>query len=276
MAGERINVSRLSPTGPALVSQPRVLLCGYFSDYPEHAVRRDGLQENVVIYCVGGRGRVQMEREWEVHPGDVCYLRAGAPHYYAADPQDPWKIYWLHYTDATDQYAQRVAARNHASPVMRVGLRSQLAQLFDQLLEALTAAWDGLSLSRCDALTQLILCEIMESGPSEPQLEQVVDYMKRHLRDEAPLDQLAARSGLSKYHFVREFKRRYGMPPKQYMNRLRILAACELLCGGHMPVGQISEQLGYATPYYFSERFKQFTGMSPSAYRRWIQPQDPS
>jgi len=48
---------------------------------------------------------------------------------------------------------------------------------------------------------------------------------------------------------------------------LRIESAKSLLISSHLSVSQISEQVGYPDPLYFSRVFKKSTGMSPKEYR---------
>jgi AraC-like DNA-binding protein len=84
-----------------------------------------------------------------------------------------------------------------------------------------------------------------------------------------PLDLTAtARAGeLSKFHFIRLFKRAYGTTPHQYLSDVRINQAKKLL----LTVATVMEvclAVGFESPSSFTGFFKKATGRTPSEYRR--------
>ena len=58
------------------------------------------------------------------------------------------------------------------------------------------------------------------------------------------------------------------MPPSKYVTHLRLQQACRLLTGSDMLVGQIARAVGYDDELYFSRRFREVTGVSPTQFRR--------
>ncbi|MNC79666.1 HTH-type transcriptional regulator YesS [compost metagenome] len=54
----------------------------------------------------------------------------------------------------------------------------------------------------------------------------------------------------------------------EYLSRLRIQRAKELLLQTRLPIGEISERVGYRTDKYFIKVFKSLEDMSPSRYRQ--------
>lgn len=93
-------------------------------------------------------------------------------------------------------------------------------------------------------------------------------YLDENYRQNVTLDELAELIGLSKFHLSRSFKQYTGFAPKQYVNRVRITKACHLLSSTELSVAQVSEKMGYHSPFYFSEQFKNIIGYSPSEYRK--------
>ena len=78
---------------------------------------------------------------------------------------------------------------------------------------------------------------------------------------------LVRESGYSDSYFVRRFRAFTGLPPKQYYLRLKIETAQVLLHETDVSIADISDQLCFTDPFYFSKTFKQWTGLSPSVFR---------
>ena len=262
----QIHRAALRPQQGAAEFRPCVLQAGYFQGDPEHGTSREGLEEHILISCVSGQGKIQTRGESAMTAGDVVLIPGGQSHAYAASPQDPWSIYWMHFTDQGGGFSRMFLRRADAHGVLALGVQAKLVELFEELLQALDQPMEPMSRQRADALAQLALCEILRGGGDA--FAQVVGYMRAHITEKLSLDVLARQARLSKYHFSRAFQAAYQMPPMQYFNRMKILHACELLTHAHSSVAEISEQLGYSTPYYFSEQFKEITGMAPGRYRR--------
>jgi AraC-like DNA-binding protein len=79
---------------------------------------------------------------------------------------------------------------------------------------------------------------------------------------------LARLSGLSEPHFYRRFKLVTGSSPIDWLRRERINHARRRLLESADSIKQISEQVGYNDPFFFSRDFKRYTGVSPSEYRK--------
>ena len=81
------------------------------------------------------------------------------------------------------------------------------------------------------------------------------------------LEDISAEVHISKSHLSRIFKRFIGTNVSDWITRLRITRAQQLLRQTDTSISVISEQVGYASSYYFSACFKKITGQTPSEYR---------
>ncbi|MEF2966257.1 AraC family transcriptional regulator [Paenibacillus sp. M1] len=79
--------------------------------------------------------------------------------------------------------------------------------------------------------------------------------------------ELAAKSGLSKYHFLRTFSRYVGMTPNDYLNRVRIERSVELLGRTDWNIEAIAAAVGYSSGSYFIKVFRKLTGQTPGQFR---------
>ena len=71
---------------------------------------------------------------------------------------------------------------------------------------------------------------------------------------------------LSTDYFSHQFKTLTGYAPVQYLNRLRIEKAKELLLTEDLSVSEVAALVGYKDPLYFSKAFKKATGSSPKMF----------
>jgi AraC-like DNA-binding protein len=82
-----------------------------------------------------------------------------------------------------------------------------------------------------------------------------------------PLDKIANAVYCSKFHLNREFKRHYGITPSQYLKGKRILEAKKLL-SDNSSVTDTCYSVGYDSLSTFSMLFRQWTGFSPSNFKK--------
>ncbi len=99
-------------------------------------------------------------------------------------------------------------------------------------------------------------------------LRPALDALSLRYREEIKSEELAALCAVSTTHFRRLFRRLYGMTPTEYRNRLRIERAKRLLYTGGRSVGEIAEEVGFESIFYFSRVFKAETGVSPLSFAR--------
>ena len=103
-------------------------------------------------------------------------------------------------------------------------------------------------------------------------LQQVHDYIDQHYADaNLSLNEVAGQVNLSPSHFSTVFSQETGQTFKEYLTEVRIQHARELLRSTTLRSSEISYQIGYSDPHYFSYVFRKHTGLSPKEYR--LQPQ---
>ncbi len=82
------------------------------------------------------------------------------------------------------------------------------------------------------------------------------------------VQELAREAGMSTQHFIKVFKEAYHETPLQYVMRLRLHRACQLLKDTDDPISEIAVACGFADSNYFTRVFRKKHGMSPTEYRR--------
>lgn len=96
-------------------------------------------------------------------------------------------------------------------------------------------------------------------------------YIDRHFTETITLDDLAQYANLNKYYLVHVFNREMGCSPISYLIDRRISESKRLLSSSSLSIRQISQEMGFSSPSYFSQSFRRSTGCSPAEYRRQSQ-----
>lgn len=79
---------------------------------------------------------------------------------------------------------------------------------------------------------------------------------------------LSAQAGLERRTFIRRFQKATGLTTGDYIQRLRVGKARELLQFSKLPVEKIAWEVGYNDPSAFRKVFGKITGLSPGDYRQ--------
>ncbi len=96
----------------------------------------------------------------------------------------------------------------------------------------------------------------------------VVEAIQAGFHGEIDLGDLASMCGLSSSQFRRSFKSLLRMSPLQFILKVRIQAAANLLTGSRLNITEIAGRCGFSDPNYFSRQFAGQMGVTPSTYRK--------
>ena len=93
-------------------------------------------------------------------------------------------------------------------------------------------------------------------------------YMKEHYQRDISLSELAEVAGVSPNYLSRLFKEETGINFVDWLNKLRIEKAVQLMENSTMKIYEIAEKVGFSNYKYFSSIFKKITGHTPKQYQK--------
>ena len=113
------------------------------------------------------------------------------------------------------------------------------------------------------------LPEPSRAGLIDAPFAAAVDHVHAHAAEGLRVEALAALAGLSVAQFERRMKKVFHLSPGQFVMKVRIQAAARALADTGAPIAEIAGEVGFCDQAALSRAFKQVTGLSPAAYRRW-------
>ncbi|TWU57302.1 AraC family transcriptional regulator [Rubripirellula reticaptiva] len=96
---------------------------------------------------------------------------------------------------------------------------------------------------------------------------EVIEHMHQNYADNLVTAELAVMAGLSQSQFERRFRRAFGASPRQYLMRIRVEHAAEMLLTRSQTVVKVALDCGFYDHAHFSRSFRRIMNATPSEYR---------
>ncbi|MBE6578101.1 MAG: helix-turn-helix transcriptional regulator [Ruminococcaceae bacterium] len=120
-------------------------------------------------------------------------------------------------------------------------------------------------------LAENYLFGIKNKNKAKPLSKEIVSatrYMRKNFNKKIDIDELAKQVFLSHSGLIWKFRQELGTTPSSYLSMLRLQNAKSFLLNYPYSITQISEMCGYSNPYYFTNAFRRYSGMSPTEFRK--------
>jgi AraC-like DNA-binding protein/mannose-6-phosphate isomerase-like protein (cupin superfamily) len=151
-----------------------------------------------------------------------------------------------------DTLEKLVEEHRHPEPFSKLLARSLLHQFLIQVSRAVPLE---------DATQQA-------AATTARDIWRAVSVIREKLEDPPSVAELSALLGMSENTLRREFRRKTGLTPLEFVTSMRIKKAKAMLCETDMDITEISSHLGFSTSQYFATVFSKTTGLTPRDYRK--------
>jgi AraC-like DNA-binding protein len=162
------------------------------------------------------------------------------------------------------------AIRRDFGSVVSMPPRSESARLHDEALRRHREAGFRDRFEESEFVYRLLIAiyrdQVRATRTRDP-IEYGYHLIRDQLRVPAGLKEIAASCGVSREHFVREFSRRYGVPPAERWRTLKLERAQDMLRTTELPVEEIAVLCGFGSSNAFCRAFRRRYGTSPGAAR---------
>ena len=225
-----------------------------------------------LAYIVKGKARYTVNgAAHELESGDLLCLSEGDIVEAVTYPQNLMHCYSVNFTPRYLAGKKQTPEGGVLFPlVSRVGLRRELVAMFRELAHIWNGQQRGYIMKSRAVLTLIIhrLLDIindeLDSAPGDTRINRVIRYIAAHYGEKLTVKALARRVDLDEAYLGYLFKRETGMMIHQYMAKVRIQNAENMLQSGNYKVEKVAELCGYSDYFHFFKSFKALRGFPPS------------
>lgn len=232
-------------------------------------------------YVLSGHGQLDAAdqhgtvRYYPLNPGQGFLIFPGQITTYSAREDDPWKYVWLEFDGLRVAEYVDQAGLTPDQPIYCPLTPEQGRSVGDTMLYIADHS--------CESALHLVgqLClfldGLIQTSSSRRELrggqlkdfyiQEAVNFMERNYHRDLTVEEIAQVCGLNRSYFSKIFKQNMGCPPQEFLIRLRLSKAADLMKGTSGSIGDIAAQCGYPNQLHFSRAFRKRYGLSPREWR---------
>ena len=232
-------------------------------------------------YVISGRGTLDatfpdgVNRYFTLEANQGFLISPGLVNTYSADEQDPWKYTWVEFDGLRAKEYLDSAGLGPTSPIYILQSLPQGEAVRDRMLYITSHAKApplhiiGNFFLFLDALIQSSSTRRESSGNQlrDFYIHEAVTYMEQNYKRDLSVEEIADVCNLNRSYFSKLFKDRMGCPPQEFLIRMRLSKATELMKTSSNSIGDIASVCGYPNQLHFSRAFKKRYGVSPREWR---------
>jgi AraC-like DNA-binding protein len=113
---------------------------------------------------------------------------------------------------------------------------------------------------------------VHRENSESPVIRRAKEFIVENQAEDLSLGQVAKAVNTSTFHFCKMFKKATGLNFTEYVSRVRVEKARNLLLNPNLRISEIAYEVGFQSLTHFNRVFKKFTGLSPTEYRGQLTP----
>lgn len=232
-------------------------------------------------YVISGQGFLDstapdgVTRRYNLGENQGFLICPGQVNTYCADKHQPWKYVWLEFDGLRVTEYLTHAGLDEGHPIYTPqtvtqgeGVRDTMLYIADHS-RASTLHLIGHLFLFLDGLIQSSSTRRASWGGQlrDFYIQEAVTYMEQHYQQDLTVEELADTCKLNRSYFSKLFKENMGCPPQEFLIRMRLSKATELMKTSRASIGDIAAACGYPNQLHFSRAFKKRYGLSPREWR---------
>lgn len=242
--------------------------------------RPDGRYDYQLIYIASGCGTFFFEKDTPttIDEGNIVIYLPDEMQKYVYDGNNNTEIYWIHFSGNDPASILEKCGISPANKSLFVGKNPEYNHIFEKIIFELQGKKPLYTESSAIFFYELLISmgrflvnNITYKTPmSFHKLDEATAYFHDHFNE--PIDVESYIKGhendLCASLFYRQFKEYTGQSPLQYILNIRLDTAKRMLESTDCSISEISTNVGYENPLYFSRLFHKHVGVSPKEYRK--------
>lgn len=237
---------------------------------PNFHIQRFNARYFILEYIVSGKGYLKVDGKLHtLHANDVYLLEPGSSHEYYADKDEPFKKYWINFKSDVFFHILHEYDLNQIYVFHDTDISEEMTKIF--ALEKVSLYNDQIYKQASKYLFTIFM-KLAEKNHIKAEgsviAQQILAELDKAIDSSVSIDEICKTLFISRSKLIREFKKHYDITPHAYLVNRKIAFSKMLLQNSAHSIKSISNHLGFADEHYFSNIFKQKTGMTPSEYRK--------
>jgi YesN/AraC family two-component response regulator len=242
---------------------------------PDWRIIKDKIKFHELSYVYRGQATFIINNyKYNVQAGDLIYIPSGLYREAYSNNDNTLKMYSFNF-NCFDYNNQNI--KLPLSIINHIGLYDELINLFNSFSNIWNEQSPGFKLKSRAVFTDIIhtiLTMIFYKGQSinsDDRIKRVKKYMLDNYNEDIQIKKLSDKVDLHPVYLGALFKKETGITIKEYITKIRINYAENLLSMENASVSKVAIQCGFDDIYYFSKVFKKYKGFPPSFIKKTIQ-----
>jgi len=264
-----------------MISNLQLTDIGYFPNASHHHRERpNGCPEYILIYCIEGEGVVNFKgKRYPIRPNSFYIIEQETPHTYYTKINDPWSIYWVHFTGSySANIYRKFCSLNSGKPVFIPYSENKISE-FEYILEIFKLGYTDQVFEYSSMLMHKLLGSFIyyslkstngKDAANESLVKRIIEFLNDNMHKSLTIQEIANQFHKSPSTLFSLFKNKTGYSIMHFYSLIKVQKASELMNFTDLSIKEISYKLDFQDPLYFSRVFKKFMGVPPSQYRKDI------
>ena len=225
-------------------------------------------------YTISGNGEIKIDNNiYKIKKNEAFFIKIPSNHTYYLPKNTSWEVLYIEFSIETENLWKEIVNNNEKSQIFKFNPHSKFISL---LWETFYAATNGEidNVYKCSQYSYNLLFELLNQyyntkKKNSSTIENIKKFIKKNYSKPISIEDISNFVNLSKFHLSRRFKEEVGISHWQYIIKIRLKNATDLLLNSNMNIEEISEKVGFSCGNYFSKAFKHKFKISPTEYRNY-------
>ncbi len=228
-----------------------------------------------LVYVIDGGGRYQLRGQPPIAcgKGDLLMVFPDIAHAYGPDPGGKWSEVYIVFEGEVFDLWRRHGILSPERPVIQLPDVSRHSCKLLEIAASSRSRDPARHLAQICKLQSFLASALADQPPGEGEIAYpgwpswVVSAAEKMAGPQS-IETIARESGMSYESFRKKFRAVTGDSPLRYRNRLAVDMARQMIYEERLSNKEIAVRLGFCDEFYFSRRFRQFTGQCTGDFRR--------